>query len=100
VVSTNYPYDFLKLHFHKGFYRRATVFWINHEGPSVGFALWPYFYTLQVGNMFGAAPTKPHAARLTIGVESAEDAGSAFWIELPAAESLPARGGERASPPA
>lgn len=50
--------------------------------------------------MFGAAPIKSHAARLTIGVESAEDAGSTFWIELPAAEGLPARGGERPSSPA
>ena len=40
--STNYPYDLLKLHFHKesltGF-PENTVFWINREGPSVGFAL-------------------------------------------------------------
>jgi hypothetical protein len=41
-LSTNYPYDLLKLHFHKesltGF-PENTVFWINREGPSIGFAL-------------------------------------------------------------
>ena len=40
--SSNYPHDLLKLHFHKesltGF-PENTVFWINREGPSVGFAL-------------------------------------------------------------
>lgn len=40
-LSTNYPCDLLKLHFHKesliGF-PENTVFWINREGPSVGFA--------------------------------------------------------------
>lgn len=41
-LSTSYPYDLLKLHFHKGSltgFPENTVFWINREGPSVGFAL-------------------------------------------------------------
>jgi hypothetical protein len=41
-LSTNYPYDLLKLHFHEGSltgFLEKTVFWINREGPSVGFAL-------------------------------------------------------------
>jgi hypothetical protein len=41
-LSTNYPYHLLKLHFHKesltGF-PENTVFWVNREGPSIGFAL-------------------------------------------------------------
>ncbi|SHL40459.1 hypothetical protein SAMN05216428_102295 [Nitrosospira sp. Nsp11] len=41
-LSTNYPYDLLKLHFHEASltgFPEKTVFWINREGPSVGFAL-------------------------------------------------------------
>jgi hypothetical protein len=41
-LSTNYPYDLVKLYFHEesltGF-PENTVFWMNREGPSVGFAL-------------------------------------------------------------
>ena len=41
-LSSNYPHDLLELHFHEesltGF-PENTVFWINREGPSVGFAL-------------------------------------------------------------
>jgi hypothetical protein len=41
-LSTHYPYDLLKLHFHEASltgFPEKTVFWINREGPSVGFAL-------------------------------------------------------------
>ncbi len=41
-LSTSYPYNLLKLYFHEesltGF-PENTVFWMNREGPSVGFAL-------------------------------------------------------------
>jgi hypothetical protein len=39
--SSNYPHDLLKRHFHQGSltgFPENTVFWINPEGPSIGFA--------------------------------------------------------------
>jgi hypothetical protein len=39
---SNYPHDLLKRHFHQELlmgFPENTVFWINPEGPSIGFAL-------------------------------------------------------------
>lgn len=41
-LSTSYPYNLLKRYFHEELligFPENTVFWMNREGPSVGFAL-------------------------------------------------------------